>query len=237
MTLAAYPNPHLLVDTLWLADHLADPSIRIVDCDVRDAYRRAHIPGAVSPKEHYMKGPDSRLVMGPEQFALEMGEMGIGDGTQVVCYDASGSLYAARFWWSLRHYGHDSCVVVNGGWNKWLSEGRPATHKEATLRQAEGTPAAKFTPRQRDDVVCSVDQLKDRAGKGDALIWDVRSEGEWTGANTRGNKRAGHVPGAVHLEWLNCVTKDEFQTIKPAQELRLLLDGLGITPEKDVVTY
>lgn len=231
MTMAAYPNPYLLVETEWLADHLSDPAIRIVDCDVRDAYHRAHIPGAVSPKEHYMKGPESRLIMGPEQFAQEMGEMGIGDDTQAVCYDASGSLYAARFWWCLRHYGHDNCVVVNGGWNKWLSEGRPATYREPK------PSTAKFTPRQRDDVVCSLDQLKDRVGKGDTLIWDVRSEGEWTGANTRGNKRAGHVSGAVHLEWLNCVTKDEFQTIKPANEIRLLLDGLGIAPEKEVVSY
>ena len=64
---AGYANPQLLVDTQWLADHMNDPNVRIVDCDVRDAYRRAHVPGAVSPREHYMKNPeDTRLIMEPE---------------------------------------------------------------------------------------------------------------------------------------------------------------------------
>ena len=125
---ATYANPQLLVDTQWLADHLNAPSICIIDCDTRDAYRRAHVPGAVCPKEHYMKGPNSPLIMGPEQFAQEMGELGVGDDTLVVCYDGFGGLYAARMWWCLRYYGHDQCVVVNGGWNKWLSEARPTTY-------------------------------------------------------------------------------------------------------------
>jgi len=226
-----FPNSDILVETDWVAGRLNDPNVRVVDCDVRDAFRRAHIPGAVNPREHYMKGAGSRLIMGPEQFAQEMSEIGIGDQTEVVCYDASGSLYAARMWWCLRHYGHDRCVVVNGGWNKWLKEGRPVTYAEPK------PPQATFTPRPREDVVCRLDDLKARVGQGGVVLWDVRSEGEWTGANDRGNKRAGHVPGAVHLEWLNCVTKDDLQTIRPAQELRQLLDGLGITPEKEVVTY
>ena len=229
---ATYANPQLLVDTQWLADHLNAPSIRIIDCDTRDAYRRAHVPGAVCPKEHYMKGPNSPLIMGPEQFAQEMGEMGVGDDTLVVCYDGFGGLYAARMWWCLRYYGHDQCVVVNGGWNKWLSEARPTTY---TMPKP---PAATFTPKPaREDIVCSLDGLKERIGEPQTVIWDVRSKGEWDGSNGRGNPRVGHVPGAVHLEWLNVVTNDDFQTIKPAAEIRALLDQLGIHPEQEVVTY
>ena len=229
---AGYANPQLLVDTQWLADHINDPNVRIVDCDVRDAYRRAHVPGAVSPREHYMKNPENaQIIMEPEQFAAEMSQMGIGDDTLVVCYDGFGSLYAARFWWCLSYYGHDRCVVVNGGWNKWLKEGRPVTYVEPQH------PRATFAPKVREEVVCRVDYLKQSIDKRDVVIWDARSGGEWTGANNRGNKRAGHVPNAVHLEWLNCVTKDEFQTIKPAPELRQMLAGLGITPEKEVLTY
>ena len=227
-----YANPQLLVDTGWLAERLNDPTIRIVDCDVRDSYRRAHIPGAVTPREHFIKDAEnSRLIMGPNQFAEELGQMGIGDDTLVVCYDGSGSLYATRFWWCLSYYGHDKCVVVNGGWNKWLKEGRSATYQEPRH------PKATFTPKLCDDVVCKVDGLKERIGKPDSVLWDVRSDGEWNGSNSRGNKRVGHVPGAVHLEWLTFVTKDDVQTIRPAAEIRSLLDGLGITPEKEVVTY
>ncbi|MBI2886259.1 MAG: sulfurtransferase [Chloroflexi bacterium] len=212
---SGYPNPHLLVETGWLAEHLQDPNIRILDCDVRDAYRRAHIPGAVCPKEHYMKNPENnRLIMEPEQFAEEMAQMGIGDDTLVVAYDASGGVYAARFWWCLRYYGHDRCVVVNGGWNKWLKEGHPVTYQEPK------PPRASFTPKVCDDLVCRVDYLKEAIGKPGTVIWDVRSVGEWNGANSRGNQRVGHVPGAAHLEWLNCVTRDDVQTVKPAAELR-----------------
>lgn len=227
-----YANPQLLVDTQWLADHLNDPTIRIVDCDVRDAYHRAHIAGAVSPKEHYMKNPDdTRLIMEPEQFAAEMSEMGIGDDTLVVCYDQSGSLYAARFWWCLSYYGHDKCVVVNGGWNKWLKEGRPVTYVEPQVTKTS------FTPKVREDVVCRVDGLKERIDKQDVVMWDVRSAREYAGTNSRGNARVGHIPGAVHLEWLNCVTKDDVQMVRPAAELRQLLGGLGITPNKEIISY
>ena len=131
---ATYANPQLLVDTQWLADHLNAPSIRIIDCDTRDAYRRAHVPGAVCAKEHYMKGPNSPLIMGPEQFAQEMGEMGVGDDTLVVCYDGFGGLYAARMWWCLRYYGHDQCVVVNGGLEQMAQRSPPHNlhHAQAT---------------------------------------------------------------------------------------------------------
>ena len=234
----AYAHPEVLVSADWVEDHLKDPKVRIVESDEDILlYDLSHIPGAVSPREHYMKGPDDPLhVMGPEPFAREMGDMGIGDDTLVVCYDGFGSLYSARFWWCLRHYGHEKTVVLNGGWQKWLSEGRPVTYAEPALRQAQGTSPPVFTPKTNENVVCRLDDLKARVG-GPTVVWDVRSEAEWTGANDRGNMRAGHVPGAVHLEWLNCVTKDEFQTIRPANELRALLDGLGITPEAEAVTY
>ena len=114
--------------TEWLAEHLADSNIRVVDCDNRDAYRRAHIPGAVNPQDNYFKNPDDRsYIMTAEQFAATMESLGIGDDTLVVAYDGFGSLYATRLWWCLGYFGHQKVVVVNGGWQKWLSEGRPVT--------------------------------------------------------------------------------------------------------------
>ena len=227
-----YANPQLLVDTQWLADHLNDSDIRIVDCDPREAYRRAHVPGAVCPREHYMKGPHgSPVIMEPDQFAAEMSEMGIGDDTLVVCYDQSRSLYAARFWWCLNYYGHDRCVVVNGGWNKWMQEGRPVTSLEPKPTRTT------FTPKIEEEVVCRLEGLKERIDRNDVVLWDVRSKEEYEGTNDRGNKRAGHLPGAVHLEWTSCVTQDAVSLIKPAADLRTMLAGLGITPEKEVVTY
>jgi thiosulfate/3-mercaptopyruvate sulfurtransferase len=87
------------------------------------------------------------------------------------------------------------------------------------------------------ELVASAEYIMENMQREDLALLDVRSDGEWTGANTRGNKRGGHMPGAVHLEWLNYVTDDDIQQFKPAEELRQMFTTCGITPEKEVVTY
>lgn len=239
MTTQQYANPHLLVQTDWLADHIDDPNIRIVDCDPLDAYARAHIPGAVGiPVHHYIKedgyDQDPRanpLVAPPAQMKALMESMGIGDDNLVIAYDSNGALWSTRFWWVLNYYGHTNVKVLNGGWKKWLDEGRPASISQPT-------PApATFTPAAQDDLVCSLDYGVANVGNPDILFLDVRSDGEWDGSNSRGNARAGRIPGAVHLEWLNFITNDLHQTIKPASELRAMLEAVGATPEKEIITY
>src|SRR5687768_6912578 len=117
-----YARPELLVETDWLAAHLDDPSLRIVDADYPHAYARAHIPGAVghASENVYLKtAPGEPFLMGAEQYAETVGAMGIGDDSDdsaVVVYDGSSSLLAARFWWMLRYYGHTNVRLLNGGW-------------------------------------------------------------------------------------------------------------------------
>lgn len=239
MTSNDYARPELLVESDWLEAHLDDPNLRIVDCDQYDGYRRAHIANAVGIREHhYIKHPDypkdpigHPLVAPPDQVAQLMGGMGIGDDTLVVTYDGFGGLYAARVWWVLNYYGHTNVKVLNGGWNKWFDEGRPVTIDVPQPAQAT------FTPRERPDLVCMMDYGVSRVGQPGTVFLDVRSDGEWEGTNDRGNQRAGHVPGAVHLEWLNFVTSDKHQTIKPARELRAMLEERGVTRDKQVITY
>jgi thiosulfate/3-mercaptopyruvate sulfurtransferase len=241
MTTGGYARPDLLVDTAWLADRLDDPNLRIIDCDQMPEYWRAHIKGAVGiPVHHYIKqagydaGAASRaypLVMPPEPVKALFERMGIGDDTEVVCYDDSGSLYSARVWWVLNHYGHTNVKVLDGGWRKWVDEGRPISF------DAPSFPKATFTPRTDDSLVCTLRQGLELVNDPDTVFLDVRTDGEWDGSNDRGNKRAGRVPGSVHLEWLNFITKDSHRTIKPAEELRAMLSGAGVTPEKQVVTY
>lgn len=230
----AYANPHLLVETDWLAQHLTDPDVRIIDCGSRDAFARAHIPGAVCPRDPWMKDPADphhMLVMGPEQFAAEMAALGVGDDTLVIAYDGLRSLNAARLWWCLNYYGHTNVKVLNGGWNKWLAEGRPVTFKEAKV------PPATFTPSVVEERVCTLEGLKARIGQPGVVIWDVRTPEEWDGRNDRGNKRRGHVPGAVHTEWTAMMDPGDLQTFKPAAQMWEVLNKLGITPEAEVVTY
>ncbi len=229
-----YANPGLLVETHWLAQHLSDPDIRIVDCGARDSYTRAHIPGAVCPRDSWMKDPSDPqrvLVTGPDAFAKEMAGLGVGDDTLVIAYDGLRSNNAARLWWVLNYYGHGNTKVLNGGWNKWLAEGRPVTFKEPKV------PAAEFTPTVVDAIVCKVDDLKAKIGQPGVTIWDVRSPEEYDGRNDRGNQRKGHVPGAVHAEWTAMMSADDLQTFKPAAEMWAVLNSLGITPEAEVVTY
>lgn len=239
MTTDGYANPDILVETDWLEEHLDDPNIRIVDCDPFDAYGRAHIRGARGIRvHHYIKQAEYDsdphnypLVAPPDRMKEIMEDIGIGDGNLVIAYDSNGSLWAARLWWVLNHYGHTNVNVLNGGWKKWYDEGRPTSIDRPA--PAEST----FTPKADPDLLCTLDYGVSNVNNSDVVYLDVRSDGEWDGSNDRGNKRAGRVPGSVHLEWLNFVTDDRHQTIKPAGELRSMLEAVGATPEKEVVTY
>ena len=239
MTAQGYARPDLLVETDWLESRLDDPGIRIVDCDQYDVYRRAHIKNAVGIRvHHYIKHPnypaDPRaypLVAPPDVFVDLMESMGIGNNTLVVAYDSMGSLWAARFWWVLNYYGHTNVKVLNGGWRKWFDEGRPVSQDPAQ------TSKATFEVRENPALLCSLDHGVASVGKADTVFLDVRSDEEWNGTNDRGNKRAGHIPGAVRLEWLNFVTSDKYRTFKPAAELRAMLEEVGATREKQVITY
>ncbi|MCS7207634.1 MAG: sulfurtransferase [Dehalococcoidia bacterium] len=235
MSAEVFARPDLLVDPQWLHQRLNDPSLRIVDCDPRDAYFRIHIPGAVPVPDNYYKNPDDRrFMMRPEQFKALMESLGIGDDTLVVGYDARQSLYAARLWWCLTYYGHSKVKVLNGGFPRWFREQRPLC-----LCGARHTyPPATFTPRPTPSVLATAEDIKERIARQDTdtVLWDVRSLAEYTGENTRGNKRAGHMPGAIHLEWLELVDR-ESHTFKDPATLRRMLAEKGITPEKEVIAY
>jgi thiosulfate/3-mercaptopyruvate sulfurtransferase len=228
-----YAFPEFLADTEWLAEHMSDENIRIVHTDVVDAYQRGHIPGAVMVPDNYEKDPDTKRVhiLPPDRFAEMVESLGIGDDTLVVAYDNSRSLYAGRLWWALRYYGHDDVKVLNGGWRKWLREGRSVSIDAADLREG-----VRFTPAPDESLIVGTEELAWIHDRPDVAVWDVRSRREYTGENTRGNRRPGHIPGASHLEWLELMDL-ETHTFKPAEEMRRILESKGITPEKEVVAH
>ena len=228
-----YAFPEFLAETEWLAERLHDGDIRVVDTDVDAAYQRGHIPGAILVPDNYQKDPDTGSVhiLPRDKFAEMMESLGIGDDTLVVTYDNSRSLYAARLWWALRYYGHEKVKVLNGGWRKWLREGRPVS-----IDAPEEKAGVKFTPRPDGSLIVTTEELKAARERPDVVVWDVRSLGEYTGENPRKNRRAGHMPGAAHLEWLDMMD-EETHIFKPAEEMRRILTSRGITPEKEVVTH
>jgi thiosulfate/3-mercaptopyruvate sulfurtransferase len=238
-----YARPELLVDTDWLQDRLLEPRVRVVDCGFWASYTRAHIPGAVGiRRDHYLKDPTpgSTSIETPEQFAAEMAGLGIGNETQVVAYDDFGGLWAARLWWALNYYGHQNVVVLDGGWRKWLRERRPITDTKPEMAEATFTPTANPSLIATADQImaeCIPDDANAVAAKSGEVLLDVRTIEEYTGENDRGNARAGHMPGATHLEWLNFVTDDDIQEFRPASELREILEAAGVTQDKKVTTY
>lgn len=237
-----YAHPEMLAETEWLGEHLDDPELRIVDVGPADGYKRAHIKNAINFPREYFKDPKNQLhVTPPEQFATLMGSVGIGNDNQVVAYDEWGGLYAARLWWVLNLYGHTKVQVLNGGFTKWLKEGRAAVAGSVAsyyLTLPEPSyPKATFIPKINPDVYSSCDYLKEHCNKSDVVTVDVRSDGEYYGTNPRHNKRPGHLPGTVHIEWMNCVTPDEFRVFKPPGELLQMFQEAGVTRDKEVITY
>ena len=227
-----YARPELLVDAAWVDAHKNDSNVVIVDCEVDAAYARGHIPGAVLVPDNYEKDPDSgrTFLMNPEQFKAMCEGLGIGDETLVIAYDHSRSLTAARLWWALNTYGHTNVKILNGGWRAWIANGGTVGFGRAEIM------SVTFTPKYDDSKLVKVDELKEACEVGGSVIWDVRSDGEWDGSMSRGNKRVGHVPGAVHLEWFNLMDSDTNE-FKPAAEIRRILTEHGITPDKNVYTY
>jgi thiosulfate/3-mercaptopyruvate sulfurtransferase len=228
-----FANPELLAETDWLAERLDDPSIRIVDCDEFPAYQRLHIKNAIGLRvHHYLKGEDDTHLMGPEQFAETMSRHGIGSEHTVVAYDGMGGLYAARLWWALDRYGHKNAKVLNGGFEKWFAEGRPVTREQSHVERA------RFEVRPGSDNLCGIDEIREAMDRGDTVVWDVRSRGEHTGEDPRQNKFGGHIPGAVHMEWMELTAPPARSGILlPPDEMRRKLEQAGITPEKRVLVH
>jgi len=249
--LAALRAEHL-VETDWLAEHLNDPQVRIVDLrgevrtqtdetgyqtgeylDHRDEYAAGHLPGAVYLgwttdliDEH---DPVPAQVAPPEKLARVLGEQGIGDDHLVIAYDDHGaSQFATRFWWVLRYYGHTNCRVLNGGWKKWVAEGRPVT------AELPHPPQATFTPRIDAEWRRTAEEVAATLGHPETLLIDARDEAQYTGRARRGI-RGGHIPGALHLPREALIRPD--RTFAEPSRLQELIDEAGVTPDLDVVAY
>jgi thiosulfate/3-mercaptopyruvate sulfurtransferase len=224
-----------LVSTAWLAEHLRDPAIRIVDGtyflpnvarDARAEFAEQHIPGAVffdidEIKDH--RNPLPHMLPEPAEFAARVGALGLGDGTMIVAYDVHGILSAARVWWMFRVMGHDDVAVLDGGLPKWLREGRPLASGPAGPRAR-----ATFTPRFRPELVRGLDAVKTELASGAAQLADARSAARFSGAEPefRAGLRSGHMPGARNLPYGELLNPDG--TFRTAPEIRERFRAVGI---------
>ena len=228
---SGYTRPELLVDTAWLAQHLTDANIRIVDMRSR-GYADLHIPEAVFLDNNWIRNPKAppTFLPTPQEFEALMARLGIANTTRVIAYDERGGIYATRLWWIMNHYGHSDVAVLNGGWVKWTAEQRPTTTATPAV-----TPA-QFSVQPGTVKVATADHVKAAINNPKIKLIDARTQAEIDGKDLRNIKRGGFIESSVPVYWedtLDATTK----AFKPAAEIAKLYRDKGITAKDDVLVY
>ena len=237
--MSGYAHPEALVSTDWVAEHLNDANVRIVESN-EDVllYDTGHVPGAVKIDwVDDLNHPLVRDYLDGEHFAKLLAEKGIGPDTTVVFYGDKSNWWACYALWVFQLFGHTNAKIMNGGRKKWVDEGRELS-TDIPGYSAAGSP----TPVRTDYKIRALrDQVLTHLQEGGALV-DVRSPGEYSGEllhmpddPQEGAMRGGHIPTAANIPWAKAANEDG--TFKSAEELQALYQGEGITPDKNVVAY
>jgi thiosulfate/3-mercaptopyruvate sulfurtransferase len=239
MSEQTYAHPEALVSTQWVADHLNDPNLRIVESNEDILlYDKGHIPGAIKIDwVGDLNDPLIRDYLDADRFAKLLSSKGIGKDTTVIFYGDKNNWWATYAFWVFQLFGHTKAKIMNGGRKKWEEEGRPMTNEVPKY------PETNYPVPVRDDskIRAFRDQVREHVNKDGALV-DVRSPGEYSGEllhmadyPQEGALRGGHIPGAKNIPWAKAANDDG--TFKSPADLRALYEGQGITPDKDVVAY
>lgn len=228
-----YANPQLLAETDWLAEHLDDPNVRIIDARPPQQYANGHIAGAVNlPGTNGIPRTADGEMAGPEEFNSVASKLGISNDGTIIVYDIPNQ-HMGLVAWAFLYYGHHDVRLLDGGFEKWTREGRPIS------TQPTNYPAADFTANPVDAIYCTFSHAKASHGRPETVFWDTRTLSEYHGGAEGHGKpppRPGHIAGAAHLDWIELIDP-EAKTFKPAAELRALLESKGITPDREVNTY
>jgi thiosulfate/3-mercaptopyruvate sulfurtransferase len=249
----AFTQPRYLVSTDWLAANLDDPSLRILDATVflrppspdaprtawvresgRKQWEAGHIPGsAFADLIHDLSDQAAELpfMLPPAaQFAAAMGALGVGPGTRVICYDAAGTMWAARLWWMLRTYGFDDVAVLDGGWKKWTLEGRPVSTDPPSC------PPATFQAVLRPGFVATREDVLAAIGDGAACIVNALAPEQHRGDGPAVYGRPGRIASSVNVPARD-LTDPETGAFLPAGVLRERFADVGATGAGRVITY
>lgn len=245
-----FARPQHLVETDWLAQHLEDPGIRVLECtvylqpaDVPGGYRvesgrakwsEGHIPGAgfVDLQEELSDRTSKlRFMMPPAaQFAEALGRAGVGDGVRVILYDRNVTMWATRVWWMLRAFGFDDAAVLNGGFKKWTLEGRPVATDAGTR------PARTFTPRPRPALMTDKAGVLGALGESGACVLNALSEEQHRGTGGATYGRPGRIAGSVNVAARE-LADPKTHAYLPADVLRAKFQAAGALDARRVVTY
>ena len=235
-------DPKTLVSTTWLASHLNDPDLRVIDAswylpdmnrDGKAEYAASHIPGARYFDIDEISDTRSELphmVPPVEKFMSRMRAMGVGDGHQVVVYDGAGLFSAARVWWLFRLMGKTDVAVLDGGFPKWTAEGHPTEDMPPILRDRHMTVSVQ------NHLVKDVTQVAAAAKLADHEIVDARSPGRFKGEEPepREGLRSGHIPGSKNVHYRRMLNDDG--TMKTPPELKQVFEAARVDLDKPVIT-
>jgi len=246
----SFARPQYLVETEWMAQHLEDPNVRLLECTVylqptdgpfpyrvesgRAKWAEGHIPGAgfIDLQEELSdRTAKLRFMMPPvAQFAEAMGRAGVGDGVRVILYDRAVNMWAARIWWMLRAFGFDNAAVLNGGFKKWTVEGRPVSTDAGTR------PARTFTARPRPGLIADKSGVLAAIGETGSCVLNALSEEQHRGVGGTSYGRPGRIKGSVNVVARDLVDPATHAYL-PADVLRAQFQAVGALDAKRVVTY
>jgi thiosulfate/3-mercaptopyruvate sulfurtransferase len=236
--MAQYAHPEVLVDTEWLASHLNDKAVRIVEVDVdTGAYDLGHIPGAIAwAWTTQLCDTVQRDILPKDQLEALLSKAGVNRDTTIVLYGDSNNWFAAWAFWQLKIYGHKDVRLLNGGRKKWLAEGRELTDK------APSYEPTNYKASEPDlSLRAFLPQVLEAVKKGGTSLVDVRSPQEFTGeilappGLPETCQRGGHIPGARSIPWGKACNEDG--TFKSFDELKALYGGEGIDGKNPVISY
>ncbi|MDZ8025996.1 MAG: sulfurtransferase [Nostoc sp. DedQUE01] len=234
--MSQYTHSNILVNTQWVFEHLNHPNIRLIQADMNpETYNSGHIPGAVFWNiTTDILLPDYRINFDPAIWQKLLENSGITNQTTVITYGdfaATGGL----LFWLFKVFGHNDVRVLNGGYQKWLCEGRPVAIDSQLITPTE------YQPQTPDaNLRAFFDDVQQSIGKSDTVLVDVRTPQEYNGEwffmqPPQGTERAGHIPGAVSVYYELALNEDG--TFKSVEELQTLYSSKNITSDKEVITY
>lgn len=247
--MAGFVHPEFLVETEWLGEHLDDPNVVVLDCtthlipnpattyDVvpgREDFEKGHIPGAqfcdVSRDVSDTSQALRFMRQSPEDFAAAMRRFGISNSTRVVTYSTANVWWASRVWFLLHEFGHDNAAVLNGGWQKWVREGRPVETGPGRPR-----PVGDFKVRTVRNLMVGQEEVQAAIGDGAVCTINALLPAQHAGAGGNSYGRPGRIAGTVNLPAAHLLDP-ETNTFLPADELRRRFDAIGAM-DRQVITY
>lgn len=227
-----YPNAHLLVNVDELNSMLLDESTFLIDARpdsagefIPDAVHFAAVPELADP-DHAI----NNYLIGPDAFQEKMRALGINQEDNVVIMDEANNLAASRLFYALEYYGFTNASLLDGGFAAWVEEGYPTA--EEPVQSERGNFMADVQPAR----FCDYETVVAASSDPDKIVFDVRSEGEYTGEVERAEK-SGHIPNAVHLEWSSVLESEGIPYFKPASEIQELYTSVGLTPDKEIIPH